>query len=682
MSEIMKLTTRPIRETAPPDWTVDCNNCDHCGNGNEYKRTNPRPPAGFDVGQDSYIWCNRNKQKAISYCGDQESCETCPDGEKWEYSQQPPRPFDTGEDSYVWCNKHQCKLNNHNRPCNDHTKYQYQNGEPVGQVRAQKLTIKDEKTGHIDGAGLIFDAPTAWPAADSLTGLQVCDMCTHWRRGDSEDDNENEKEYCLLPPGIELCQPHNSPCQQYEHAGEEQAMIAVAGVVQKIDKNYHLTDLGNSDRFADRYKDRVRYCHEWGKWLSWDGRKWLVDDTGSIERGGKEVVRDLYTEALTIDDLDRRKKMIGFALACESDHRIKAMISLAESDLRLVVKPTMLDRHPLKLNVLNGTLDLGDMELKPHDREEYHSKICNVEYEAAATCPTWDTCLETWFADNQDDIKFVQKAAGYSLTGDISEHCLFILYGTGRNGKSTFLNTIAAILNDYSLNTPAETLLVKTHDGIPNDLARLKGARFVTAVEAEAGRRLAEAMVKQSTGGDKISARFMRAEWFDYTPEYKIWLATNHKPVVKGTDDAIWERIRLIPFTTTIPEEKRDKRLDEKLKAEGPGILKWMLEGYRLWCLEGLKPSQNVRAATDDYKKEMDDLGEFIEERCVLEGDVYNKNLYASYCDYCDVEGLKPATQKFFTARMRERGFVNHPTKKGKIWFGLSIKDQPSLGDG
>lgn len=280
-------------------------------------------------------------------------------------------------------------------------------------------------------------------------------------------------------------------------------------------------------------------------------------------------------------------------------------------------------------------------------------------------------------AANQELISFLQRSVGYSLTGDTSEQCLFILHGSGANGKSTFLQTIASILGDYAMSTPTETLLVKPRGAIPSDVARLKGARFVTASEAEAEQRLAESLIKRMTGGvDSISVRFLYQEWFDLEPTHKIFLGTNHKPLITGSDNAIWRRIRLVPFEVTIPEPERDKNLFQKLKNEAEGIFAWAVQGCILWRKHGLEEPEEVRAATDNYREEMDTQAEFIKDRCVVRADVKisRKDLFDAYTAWCQENGQTQVNNKSFVAGMRDRGFMDCRTGKGaRGWEGIDL---------
>jgi putative DNA primase/helicase len=275
-------------------------------------------------------------------------------------------------------------------------------------------------------------------------------------------------------------------------------------------------------------------------------------------------------------------------------------------------------------------------------------------------------------------IRFVQKVIGYSLTGSTQEQCLFILYGAGANGKSTLIQTISTLLGDYSRQPPTETLLVQRGDGVRNDLARLQGARFVSAVEVEGGRRLAEVLVKQLTGGDTITARFLYGEHFEFLPMFKLWLAVNHRPIVQGTDHGIWRRIRLLPFTVTIPAAEQDKRLTERLQAELPGILRWAVEGCLAWQQEGLEPPAAVNRATRDYRAEMDVIAAFLQDCCVLgpEREVLAGDLYAEYTDWCTQMGESPVSQKALSTTLRERDYTPGRRSSGRIWRGIALKEE------
>ena len=278
--------------------------------------------------------------------------------------------------------------------------------------------------------------------------------------------------------------------------------------------------------------------------------------------------------------------------------------------------PQELDTNSWLLNCLNGTLDLLTGELLPHQRDNLITKVAPVEYDPVAKCPVWDRFLSRIMGEDEDLIGFLQQMVGYSLTGDVSEQILFIGYGEGANGKSTFLNTLLGLLGDYAMKATSDLLM--RHQGHPTEKADLFGKRFVATIETEDGRRLSEVFVKEATGGDPIRARRLHENFWQFNPTHTLFLATNHRPIIRGTDHAIWRRIRLIPFNVTIPDAKMDKHLIGKLRAEWPGILNWAVRGGLLWQAKGLKTPDRVEAATGIYRREMDVLADFFEDRCEL----------------------------------------------------------------
>jgi len=437
-----------------------------------------------------------------------------------------------------------------------------------------------------------------------------------------------------------------------------------------------LTDLANARRFAREHRCDLRYITKSRQWLVWDGHRWRPDDTGEVQRRAKATVQGLFRDAAAIPDSDQRKKRIGLAIPAQAAPRISGMIELAKSETGIAIIQDQLDSDPWLLNVENGTLDLRTGTLRQHRREDLITKLAPVTYDAKARCPQWEAFLEKIMAGDKDRIRYVQKALGYALSGDTREQCFFILHGTGANGKSTLTTVVGKLAGGYSQHTPTETLLVKRSDTIPNDVARLHGARLVTAAEAECNRSLAEALVKQLTGGDKIAARFLHGEFFEFTPSFKLFLAVNHKPVIKGTDPAIWRRVRLIPFDVTIPQDEQDRTLPEKLEAERPGILRWLVEGCLAWQREGLTPPEAVTAATADYRDEMDTVGAFLDECCIcdLEAQSSSKSLFDAYEKWCEKHGESPMSKTDFGARLSEKGFKPGRTKGVRYWCGLRLK--------
>jgi putative DNA primase/helicase len=439
-------------------------------------------------------------------------------------------------------------------------------------------------------------------------------------------------------------------------------------------RGYNLTDLGNSERFIAHHGENVRYCYLWGKWLVWNGARWERDDAGRVHRLAKKTVRSMYGEASDAEDEERRKAVAKHASRSEGADKIKAMLELARSEVP--VAPDELDSDPWLLNASNGTIDLRTGELRAHGREDLITKLAPVEYDPNATAPTWEAFLERVLPGGELRA-FVRRAVGYSATGDTSEQVMLINHGAGSNGKSTFQEALAAALGDYSMRAPTEMLMAKRAGGVPNDVARLKGARFVAASETEEGRRLAESLVKDLTGQDAISARFMRAEWFEFQPTHKLWLSTNHKPEIRGTDNAIWRRIRLVPWAVTIPPAERDRKLAQKLRGELPGILAWTVEGCLEWRREGLQAPAEVRKATAGYRSEMDVLGDFLADRC-FQGErleVGKDDLYKAYQMWSEDAGERTETKRKFGMLLKERSVEDgrNSDRTKRIWKGIGL---------
>ncbi|MDT7042926.1 phage/plasmid primase, P4 family [Candidatus Nitronereus thalassa] len=446
-------------------------------------------------------------------------------------------------------------------------------------------------------------------------------------------------------------------------------------------KVFPLTDYGNAERLVALHGDFIRYCHPWKKWLVWNGQQWIVDDTEEIVRLAKTTVRGIVNEAEKIEDKEDRKKVIRHSLQSEATPRLRGMIHLAESEAKIPVAPTELDNEPMLLNCRNGTVDLRTGELLPHDRRKLITKLAPVDFDANATAPLWEIFLCRIMQERQDLVDFLQRAIGYGLTGQANEQILFILYGTGANGKSTFLETIRTCLGDYAQQADFSTFLAKKQNAIPNDLARLVGVRLVTATECQEGKKLDEALVKQVTGGDKITARFLHQEFFEFTPTLKLFLATNHKPNIKGTDHAIWRRIRLIPFVETIPEEEQDKELKQKLSEEDQGILNWAIQGCLKWQSHGLGMPDDVKNATQSYRDEMDTLGGFLADCCIQEPQSFvpSKGLYESYKKWCVENGENPISQKALGLCLKERGLIDDRKANRRGWWGIGLRESARM---
>jgi putative DNA primase/helicase len=451
-------------------------------------------------------------------------------------------------------------------------------------------------------------------------------------------------------------------------------------------RHYMRTDLGNSERFVDAHHDSVLWCPARKSFLVWDGKRYAWDERGDVVKLAHATARSIFHEAAEAEGEEEQKAITKWALASQNESRVNAMLSQSKPYLAVGIEE--LDQDPWLVNCQNGTLDLRTGRLKDHDPADRITKIVPVDYGPEASCPRFLRFLKETLIDDAV-IKFVKRYSGYTLTGITRERLLAILYGFGKNGKTTLVELLHEVLGDYARNTDVETLLIKKYQGVGNDVAALKGARFVSAAEVEKGRRLAESKVKQLTGRDTVTARFLFGENFDFKPEFKLWLSTNNKPVIQGTDDAIWDRIRLIPFMQRFDGPKADTKLPDKLRGELAGVFAWMVEGCLEWQEHGLEEPKTVTDATKQYREEMDTLAAFIEDRCVVREGVGAPAtpLYKQYQMWCDDAGEKPETQKMFGMRLRERGFVSDKIKRGphkdrKGWFGIGLKaDHPDPED-
>jgi len=452
----------------------------------------------------------------------------------------------------------------------------------------------------------------------------------------------------------------------------------------KIEVGQELTDLGNSGRLISRHGQDLLYCYPWNFWLVWDGRRWLKDETGEIERRAAETIRDTLTEAIKAQreaeaagNENRSKglkELISHALASQAKPRLQAMIHLAR--MQVPVLPADLDADPWLFNVQNGTLDLRTSKLRPHKRADKLTKLAPVEYDPAAKCPTFDRFILEIMDNRPELVSYLARVFGYALTGNISEQCFFLFYGRGANGKSTLLEAMRALLGDYASQAEFQTFLDRRADqGINNDIAALRGARLVTASEANAGRRLNESMIKQVTGGDPVTARFLYAEFFSYLPTFKLVLATNHKPRIRGVDHAIWRRVRLVPFDVQIPADRQDPTLLDQLKAELPGILNWTLQGLADCRAHGLNEPSPVNEATNQYRESSDELGPFLADCCVVheQAQVSGGKLRQAYLEWCEANGQDAVGPKIFAALLEDRGFKRNRTKQKRLWQGIGL---------
>ncbi len=437
------------------------------------------------------------------------------------------------------------------------------------------------------------------------------------------------------------------------------------------------TDITNRDYFLKAFGSKIRYCLMWNKFLIWNGTCWEIDKKGKVEEDCVDFVHHMYRGLRVITDLQLQKDFEKHLIKSESFRRIQALVGLLKMSKDIKVSDDELDTDNYLFNVNGITLNLKNGKGFPPEPNNLITKRSKFVYDKDAKCPTWDMFLLQIFNKDTDLIRFVQKAMGYSLSGDVREQCLFILWGTGANGKSTFLNVLQELFGDYACTTGTETFMKKTSEQ-SNDLARLKGIRLVTTTEVEQGKALSESLIKQITGGDEITARFLYGEYFSFKPTFKIFMATNHKPKIRGADNGIWRRIKMIPFTVTIPAEQRDKTLNEKLIAENSGILNWLIQGYALWRKEGLNEPEAIRDANEEYRMDMDSVGTFVNDCFDLDASMRwrlpNQMLYQTYIKWCNANNERVMSQKWLTMRMSEKGFKRMVSNTGRIWLGLTVK--------
>ena len=401
-------------------------------------------------------------------------------------------------------------------------------------------------------------------------------------------------------------------------------------------------------RFTARHRDDLRFVNTWGRWLVWDGKRWQPDETLMVTDHARGLVREASSEILS-------QKL---ATVVASAKTISAIERLARADRQHAQRTEDWDRDPWLLNTPTGTIDLKTGQVRPHDRRDLITKMTAVG--PAADCPMWQSFLNRIFNRDQDLIAYSQRVLGYSLTGSVQEHALFFCYGTGGNGKGVLLGTWHGILGDYSAIAPMSTFTATQNERHPTELAMLRGARLVTAQETEDGHHWAESKIKALTGGDPVSARFMRQDFFTYQPSFKLIVAGNHRPSLRNVDEAIRRRFNLVPFTITIPLAERDPDLAEKLKEEWPGILAWAIEGCLEWQRIGLVPPSAVTEATENYLTEEDAVGRFISECCERHPQALAelKDLYAAYKKFCETTGETVMSQKSFSQKLEAQNLV------------------------
>lgn len=446
---------------------------------------------------------------------------------------------------------------------------------------------------------------------------------------------------------------------------------------------YRQSDRGNARRLVDAHGQDLRYCPSFGQWLAWDGKRWARDLTGEVYRRAKRTIEGILAELPRLP-ADERKHLFRFVLSSEGQGRIESMVRCAQTEAGMPVAAEDLDADPWSLNVANGTVDLRTGALRAHRRADHITKLAPVDYDPEAAAPLFQAFLTRIMGDDEDLAAFVQRAVGYALTGACSEDVLFFFYGAGANGKTTLVTVLQRLLGEYSKSTERDLLIASRGEKHPTGVADLFGVRMAVAEEVDEGQRFDEGLVKQLTGGGRVRARFMRQDFFEFEPSHTLFVVGNHKPVVRGTGKAIWRRIRLVPFEVSIPEAEWDTELDQKLLAEGPGILAWAVRGCLAWQREGLGWPARVREATEGYRRDNDVLGDFLDECCDVDADyaVDSGTLYDAYTRWAERNKEFVHNRRRFGMHLTERGFLREQVGRQKIWTWRGLRARPFAAHG
>jgi putative DNA primase/helicase len=439
----------------------------------------------------------------------------------------------------------------------------------------------------------------------------------------------------------------------------------------KYDPAYAMTELGNAQLFGDRHAHDLRWVFESKSWIVWGGFRWEFDKTGHVMQLMKTEMRKLSHAALDIEHDDARKAAIMWARKSEMRRVIDNSLALVPSEPGTTITQSQLDANPWLYACQNALIDLRTGKPVTAQREHLITKSANVQFDPSATCSRFIKFLDR-ILPNPEVRRFIQRYFGYALTADTREQCMLICWGTGSNGKSTLIGVMQNLMGDYGTQAATSTWMQK-RDTIPNDVAALAGRRLVVSSEFEEGMRISQSLLKGATGEDKLSARFMRGEWFEFQPQFKIVFATNHKPVFDGGDAAMVRRIRLVEFGIKIPAEERDRTLPKQLEEEMPGIFNWLLAGCLEWQQHGLPIPDEVAKTTEEYARDSDNIGQFILDRCETK-DKYNtasRPIYMAYLSWCAENNLRPYSVARFKQALIDRGFKSKRSSKGQEFQGL-----------
>lgn len=444
----------------------------------------------------------------------------------------------------------------------------------------------------------------------------------------------------------------------------------------KYPDSFRLSDYGNAQRMTHGFGEDIRHASDQKRWYACHKQFWFLDvGEVAIRQAAKITATRIQQEAMDSTNENMVKQIQKHARNSESAAAQRNMIEMARTEPGIPIHSEAFDANPMVVGALNGVIDLRTGELRDALRSDYITKQVGAEYDPNAKCHTFIRFLIVIFNGNRQIIRYLQRVVGYCLTGKTSEHSVFFFYGTGSNGKSTFISILEFLLGDYAVHAEPETWMVKRNSGASSEIARLRGARLVATTELEEGQRIAEALLKSMSGEDKMTARFLYSEQFEFRPQFKILLATNHRPIIRGDDWSIWRRIKLVPFDVTIPEDRQDKFLSDKLQNELPGILAWAVRGCLSWQRDGLCEPDAVKLATQDYRTDMDVLLRFIDDQCVVvkSARVNFTRLYESYRCWAESSNEFVMTKKMFGTKLSDRGFVKGKDRAGRFYTGIGL---------
>jgi len=480
----------------------------------------------------------------------------------------------------------------------------------------------------------------------------------------------------LLAAGPEAVKASLNAAEPIPRAPEKEKKIPT-GTSGELDG----TDIRAAEIFNHRFGDNVRYDHDRGSWLIWDGMRWKADDDGGIYRLASKISGKILAEASRETNKLQRESFCKWAHSLGNQPRQERMLSAAKNMEKITTKTEHLDSDPWLINTPNGILDLKEGKLHQHDREKMLSKITGVACDKNCQTPVWNGFISQIFDKDQELIEFLRRWLGYALSGSVEEQSLLFFYGSGRNGKSTLIEVLHHIWGSYSQVAPASLITAnrKGADAPTNDIARLVGIRLATAQETELGSSLAETKVKKLTGGDTLTARYLHREFFDFTPTHKLIISGNHRPQIRGNDTGMWRRIHMVPFNFCIPENEVDLQLVEKLKNEAPGIFAWIVEGGLNRSEKGIWVPKAVKKATQDYRESEDLTGQFLNECCSLSpGSKYDRaKLYSAYKHWVSEQGLEsPISRRQFNTTLTNKGYTINIINGRPHWVGIAFKEK------